>query len=239
MVNEEIDFIVANFKSLLGIGHEASLKLECKLGEVWMNLSCKVGRNEPPLTVPAPKCDVNVSRKNHRSPSYFRRQARRRSARESQTASEDNVSLYSPITENVKEETMADEALEKATSVESDILVEDDKAVVAENTDGATEESVGNTVYIPVVGKDDHSEADKPTCKLKETQQNVSSNQVTHATEKYPLLFDDDSRMYPASQFCSGREISRFDQNLSAIENLRNLTASIEAIGSHYYHNVS
>ena len=54
MVNEEIDFIVANFKSLLGIGHEASLKLECKLGEVWMNLSCKVGRNEPPLTVPAP-----------------------------------------------------------------------------------------------------------------------------------------------------------------------------------------
>ena len=99
MVNEEIDFIVANFKSLLGIGHEASLKLECKLGEVWMNLSCKVGRNEPPLTVPAPKCDVNVSRKKNRSPSYFRRQARRRSARESQTASEDNVSLYSPITE--------------------------------------------------------------------------------------------------------------------------------------------
>ena len=230
MVNEEIDFIVANFKSLLGIGHEASLKLECKLGEVWMNLSCKVGRNEPPLTVPAPKCDVNVSRKNHRSPSYFRRQARRRSARESQTASEDNVSLYSPITENVKEETIADEALKKATSVESDNLVEDDKAVVAEVTDDATEESVG---------KDDHSEADKPTCKLKETQQNVSSNQVTHATEKYPLLFDDDSRMYPASQFCSGREISRFDQNLSAIENLRNLTASIEAIGSHYYHNVS
>ena len=81
MVSEEIDLVVAQFKHLLRIGHEASLKLDCKLGEVWMSLNCTFGRNEPPLHAPVSTCDV----RKHLSPSYLRRQARRRSERESRS----------------------------------------------------------------------------------------------------------------------------------------------------------
>ena len=44
MAHEEIDSFVRHFKSLLSAGHNATLNVECKLGEVNVALSCKVGR---------------------------------------------------------------------------------------------------------------------------------------------------------------------------------------------------
>ena len=128
MVNEEIDLVVAQFKLLLGFGHEASLKLDCKLGEAWINLSCKVGRNAPPLPhTLLPACDV--TRKNHRSPSYFRRQARRKSERESRAVTSNNVSLCMPKAEKVQDELTADEASKNVTIEESHNMDIADKAI--------------------------------------------------------------------------------------------------------------
>ena len=79
----EIDSFVNKFRLLWTAGHDASLTLESKLGEVYVSLNCKVGRIVPPsitLTVAAsPK---------FRSPSYSRRQIRRKAACISQS---DNV----------------------------------------------------------------------------------------------------------------------------------------------------
>ena len=165
MVNEEIDLVVAQFKILLGFGHEASLKLDCKLGEAWINLSCKVGRNAPPLPhTPLPACDV--TRKNHRSPSYFRRQARRKSERESRAVTLNNVSLCMPKAEKVQDELTADEASKNVTIEESHNMDIAEKAIIKQVIDVATGESLG---------KVNRTQADEPACE--EVQQHVLMNQ--------------------------------------------------------------
>ena len=75
MANNEIDSFIQKFKLLRGAGIEASLNFKTKLGEVWISLDCKVGRNVPP---PLPTVATTVKR----SPSYYRRQARRKAKRE-------------------------------------------------------------------------------------------------------------------------------------------------------------
>ena len=73
---------------------------------------------------------------------------------------------------------------------------------------------------------DNNLKADEPSCNLK-------SGQL-----EYRPLFEDGSRAFLASGFNRGMEISKFDKNCSAIENLRSLTCSLEAMGS-LYNNVS
>ena len=81
MDRAEIDSFVNKFKALCDAGYNASLNLESKLGEVFVNLSCKVGRTTPPpFTPPAPTPVDAVSK--YRSPSYYRRQARHKATRD-------------------------------------------------------------------------------------------------------------------------------------------------------------
>ena len=75
MVASEIDSFVNKFKLLWSAGHDASLSLESKLGEVCISLNCKVGRITPPPS--------SHFTSKYRSPSYFRRQERRKAARDS------------------------------------------------------------------------------------------------------------------------------------------------------------
>ena len=100
----EIENFVRQFKMLWSSGQEAKLTLETKLGEVWINLNCKVGRIIPPMTpspLPPTKC------KAYRSPSYYRRQARRRAERDSLNVSDGQV-LTPVVSESIAEQ--ADEA---------------------------------------------------------------------------------------------------------------------------------
>ena len=76
----QIDSFVSKFKLLLNTGYNATLNLESNLGEVSIMLSCKVGRTSPPPCSPLSSC---VASPKHRSPSYVRRQARRKAARDS------------------------------------------------------------------------------------------------------------------------------------------------------------
>ena len=80
MVNAEIDSFVVKFKSLWAAGYKATLSLESCMGEVVINLNCKVGRTKPP---PMPFMSPVVMPNKNRSPSYYRRQVRRKTTRES------------------------------------------------------------------------------------------------------------------------------------------------------------
>ena len=81
MADTEIESFVQKFKSLRGAGLEATLTLDTKLGEVWITMNCKVGRNIPPPPS-EPSSPSLIARKIYRSPSYFRRQLRRKAERE-------------------------------------------------------------------------------------------------------------------------------------------------------------
>ena len=83
MASTEIDSFVQKFKLLRNAGFEASLQFETKLGEVWISISCKVGRDVMPPPMPPPSSSqFVVASKLHRSPSYYRRLARRKAKRE-------------------------------------------------------------------------------------------------------------------------------------------------------------
>ena len=77
MADVELSSFVKKFQCLRRSGYDASLNVESKLGEIFITLSCKVGRDIPPPSSP-PSTHATISR--NRSPSYFRRQERRRQA---------------------------------------------------------------------------------------------------------------------------------------------------------------
>ena len=78
MEDNEIESFIRKFKSLRVTGYNATLNMECKLGEVFITLNCKVGRSLPP----SPSTPTYAAGLKSRSPSYFRRQARRKASRE-------------------------------------------------------------------------------------------------------------------------------------------------------------
>ena len=82
MANIEIDSFIKQFKLLRIAGVEALLSLETKLDEVMISLNCKVGRSIPP---PQPRMQTVCSNKKYRSPSYYRRQVRRKAERKAQS----------------------------------------------------------------------------------------------------------------------------------------------------------
>ena len=139
MADIEIDSFVRKFKLLRGAGIEASLTFETKLGEVCITLNCKVGRNVLP---PVPKSPIVAPGKRYRSPSYYRRQARRKAERE-------------VLGESFEARSVADEA-NIAGKAETEKM--DEKAVEAK------EENVSDVDVIDEMDSNDsviHSEAEE------------------------------------------------------------------------------
>ena len=135
MVHCEIDSFVNKFKLLWRAGYDTSLSLESKLGEVHINLSCKVGRSIPP-----PSSRITPK---YRSPSYFRRQERRRAARESSDVISNEIQSYKeadealavadvdadhssvlPVEESASEEDQCGSMEEKIVEVVDDTVIE-------------------------------------------------------------------------------------------------------------------
>ena len=87
MEDEEIKRFIRKFKSLRTAGYNASLNMECKLGEVevFITLNFKVGRTVLPSYAAVIKS---------KSPSYFQRQERRRASRENEDVQADNACVY-------------------------------------------------------------------------------------------------------------------------------------------------
>ena len=124
MADSEIESFVRKFKLLRSAGIEASLSLETKLGEVSISLNCKVGRDvlpPPPL----------VTSKSYRSPSYYRRQARRRAKREDQCLNENSLSLAGQATEEAAEEAATEDETE--SSIVDDVTWLNDETADSED----------------------------------------------------------------------------------------------------------
>ena len=117
MAQCEIDSFVKKFKLLWSAGYDSSLNLESKLGEVYVTLNCKVGRSIPPPTSP-------ISPAKYRSPSYFRRQERRKAARESEflVSSEAACNIK---TDEVFDTVESSEATKKVEELESQAFEQD------------------------------------------------------------------------------------------------------------------
>ena len=129
MADIELDSFVRKFKLLRDAGYEASLSFNTSLGEVHINLSCKVGRVVPPP--PSPPAQMVSSSQKYRSPSYYRRQARRRAQRESLPDTNVNVA------DEVK-----DDVVEPAEEVIHDLALSNDASVTeVEDVEAATEYS--------------------------------------------------------------------------------------------------
>ena len=133
MDDGEIDNFVKKFKMLRGAGYDASLNLESKLGEVYISLSCKVGRVLSPSTTPT--CVVT----KRRSPSYYRRLARRKAARDlnleqsivaEKANNEVNTIAVQPGLEGAEETEAVDaeESTAMSAEYEEDEVVDDEEA---------------------------------------------------------------------------------------------------------------
>ena len=68
MDHVEIDSFVKKFKLLWGAGYDTTLNFESKLGEMHINLSCKVGRIIP---LPSTPSSANESTAKYRKPIIF------------------------------------------------------------------------------------------------------------------------------------------------------------------------
>ena len=136
MADSEIDSFIQKFKLLRNAGMEASLNFETKLGEVWISLNCKVGRNIPP---PPRKPSIDATKKPYRSPSYRRRQVRRKAERE---ARNQNVIAEEAMDDEIAEENeiQADDLLDEVDGAATDDIVSDEDITdEAELSDGETE----------------------------------------------------------------------------------------------------
>ena len=134
MATMEIDGFINHFKMLASAGHEAKLNMETKLGEIWVTLDCKVGRIAPPLS---PSLSMSNPRKIYRSPSYFRRQARRRDERMTKIMSVDEVSfpvVKMSVAEEAKEEIVADESTTDLTVQSNDVNLMNSEENTSEKT---------------------------------------------------------------------------------------------------------
>ena len=126
----KLDNFVKQFQCLQSSGYDASLNVESKLGEMFITLSCKVGRTVPPPTFPlAPFAVITPKTRN---PSYFRRQACRKAMRDSKKELNDSFTSE------------AEQVMEDVDIVEnSDVKPNDvSQIIVAEKTTESESSSV-------------------------------------------------------------------------------------------------
>ena len=144
MADNEIDSFVQKFKLLRGAGIEASLNIETKLGEVSISLNCKVGRNIPPPP-PIPKLPSVPASKVYRSPSYYRRQVRRKAEREAGRESSSTDKAKIEETPKMAKTCIEEDKGDDTAKDDSDSNVEDTIGVMSNGRMEETEEVIVDT----------------------------------------------------------------------------------------------
>ena len=132
MADTEIESFVQKFKSLRGAGLEATLILDTKLGEVWITINCKVGRNIPPPPS-EPSSPSLIARKIYRSPSYFRRQLRRKAEREAKESASSAALAVADINEKETAVVISNEVAEMPESTTDDSVADCEAAEFEQN----------------------------------------------------------------------------------------------------------
>ena len=208
MVNAEIDSFVVKFKSLWAAGYKATLSLESCMGEVVINLNCKVGRNEPPTT-PSPSYAMAASR-TYRSPSYYRRQARRRA---------EHVSINE--TKPKEASTPVAEKTEEFNSSSSEVDVSAMAVQAKDVTNNVHAEEVSEMVADDVDLLEKSCDIDK-TVEVQHTRGNSS---------EYSLLTNFDAMNTNGNDI---KDEKNYAENPSALDRLVMLTNRIDAFSNLY-----
>jgi len=136
MASMELSSFIKKFESLRSSGYDASLLIENKLDEMSITLSCKVGRDIPP---PSQTFTPGINSRNRRSPSYYRRQARRQAFR----CNVENVVECNSETEQVVEDVSTElQAVEKATVVKAEDMEAQEELIDDEDTESEAAEDL-------------------------------------------------------------------------------------------------
>ena len=185
----------------------------------FITLNCKVGRVAPPLS-PSPSF---ASRKLHRSPSYYRRQYRRKAERDALTGfyachstpvdtvltaeqAEDEIADNSCVSKFKAEDT-ASSAMETCAKESS----------IPENEVNLT---INDVMVNTAVGAGNVKNGADFNEKVERKIEDVDQGNVI-VTERSRTICQDYSR---------GENVATYDGNLTALENLRKLTESLDAI---------
>ena len=226
MATLHIDSFVDQFKKLWGAGIEASLNVESKLGEVYVSLNCKVGR----ITPPSPASQSPFLRPKYRSPSYYRRQERRKEERELM-----NVSSVESST--LKAEEAMDVESSRKTAVIHYVQDASNESSLSNNVfEASAEQACLITSNEPAVDKVNYeADINRSTENNKETEevddcQFKLAEKEAQAIELEPRHREESATNAVMSQLSKNVTVARYDRSSSALDNLASLTQRLESM---------
>ena len=213
----ELDSLLSSFRYLCSTGYKASLNLTCANGRTVVDFHVDLGFLQPPVEVPPPAASSPVQIR-HKSPSYYRRLKRRRDARVSSNDQADVITVdvnSSAATADVPCDATDDIAEISELMCPADVQ----ESVSSQNSFLEKEVSAKSNDVVVSTEYDDMKVVDG----LKDeppTNQGVKNQECT-------LMLSEVDRTTRGNEV-----LPPFDEKLSAIDNLRNLTRSLEAMGN-------
>ena len=226
----ELESFIAKFRYLCSSGYRASLSFNSDVnGNAHVAFEVDLGFIQPPFAVPPPP---STSPKK-RSPGYYRRLQRRRQEREQLDSSKDlndTLSVLRPIVDTEKD----------VKNCEKDVVIEsacDSTGHVDDGENFAKENDADFKRTEEVISVEDGKNVTKVTTAV------VKHDDVLVASESSDIEVADVGRICstddlgprftanePAVREETCVNVAPFDENLSAIDNLRNLTLSLDLI---------
>ena len=238
----ELNSFVDKFQYLCSAGFNASLTFNSNgAGHARVLFEVDLGFIQPPLTVPPP---TSPSQKC-RSPAYYRRLKKRRDLRQkTDPSNENNITQNENDAITVTEKVMKvdDETKEVNVSERADVSVVDDcriLEIIAENTGEVIySTNMGSTNDIDVAYGTCAEEAESDLNPIVVVSADNSREQVEENAAGQTITQDNSKPLSDGRNDCD-TDVLPFDHNLSAIENLRNLTMSLDLIGRRNFNTVS
>ena len=233
----ELESFVAKFRYLTCAGYQTSLTVRSENGQTRVSFDVNLGILPPPFSCPPPGVSPTQRR---RSPSYFRRLKRRSEERK-------NSDLYSNVEEVVTEEVTTSKKTEYVPEAVNSTNVFNDESPGAEEvttpkkaecvSDIESRKAILNEVDVHTNTEKVNVEENAPcsTAEKVEVQDSLDriDAEIKNQNEKVtPRSIESQDRAPPLPAANVGPSLAPYDQNLSAIANLQNLTMSLELLQS-------